>query len=189
MNKSDFDAFVKRQQVEEGEKAGFDPKQQLREWLEYLKALYEQIEGYLHTYVESGTAKITLRDIQLNEEFAGDYKAPELILTIGRSTVTFTPIGTMLIGFKGRVDVQGPLGKARLALVNKKVTHARQLIQVTVPVMRRSDPPPAPPPPPTGQDVTQIEWTWKIIAPPPEMTFIDLTQDAFFDMILAVANG
>jgi hypothetical protein len=189
MSKADFDAFVKRQQVEEDKRAGLDPKQQLREWLEYLNALYAQVGGYLHAYVENGTAKIALRDIKLNEEFAGDYIAPELILTIGRSTVTFTPIGTMLIGFKGRVDVQGPLGTARLALVNKTVTHARQLIQVTVKVMHRDDALPAPPPAPTEQDIRQIEWTWKISAPPPEMTFIELTQDTFFDMILAVANG
>jgi hypothetical protein len=184
MSKADFDAFVKRQQAEEEKEAGFDPKQQLRDWIDYLNALYEQIEGYLQTYVERGTAKITLRDMQLNEEFIGAYTAPELILTIGRSTVTFTPIGTMLIGTKGRVDVQGPLGKARLNLINKMVTDARQLIQVTV--RRVGDPPPAPP---TKQAIKQIEWSWKLSTPPPDMKFIELTQDTFFDMILTVANG
>lgn len=184
MSKADFDAFVKRQQAAEEKEAGFDPKQQLRDWIDYLKALYEEIEGYLQTYVESGAAKITLRDIQLNEEFIGAYAAPELIVTIGRSTVTFTPIGTMLIGTKGRVDVQGPLGVARLALVNKAVTNARQLIQVT---LRRADAPP--PAPPAQQAIKQIEWTWKLSTPPPDMQFIELTQETFFDMILTVANG
>jgi hypothetical protein len=184
MSNTDFDAFVKRQQVEDEKKDGFDPEKQLREWLDYLNALYEQIKGYLKAYVESGTAKIALRDIQLNEEFSGVYTASELILTIGRSTVTFTPIGTMLIGSKGRVDVQGPLGKARLALVNKAVTNARQLIQITARFV--GDPPPSPPP---KQAIKHIEWTWKISIPPPEMEFVELTQDAFFNMILTVANG
>jgi hypothetical protein len=185
MSKADFEAFVKRQQVEAAEKeASFDPKQQLREWLDYLNALYKQIEGFLRTYVDSNTAKIALRDIQLNEDFIGAYTAPELILTIGRSTVTFTPIGTMLIGTKGRVDVQGPLGTARLTLINKQVTNARQLIQVKVSVV--GGPPAAPP---TEQAIKQIEWAWKISTPPPEMKFIELTQDTFFNMILALANG
>lgn len=184
MSKSDFDAFVKRQQADEEKKADLDPKQQLREWLDYLSALYKQIEGYLQTYVDSGAAKITRRNIQLNEEFIGAYTAPEWILTIGRSTVTFTPVGTMLIGTKGRVDVQGPLGKARLVLVNKKITDARQLIQVTV--TRVDDSPPALP---TEQAIKQIEWTWKLSTPPPDMKFTELTQDTFFNMILAVANG
>jgi hypothetical protein len=184
MSKADFDAFVKRQQVEDEKKDGFDPEKQLREWLDYLNALYDQIRGYLKAYVESGTAKITLRDIQLNEEFSGVYTASELILTIGRSTITFTPIGTMLIGSKGRVDVQGPLGKARLALINKEVTNARQLIQVTVRFVGG----PSPPPPPK-QSIKHIEWTWKITTSPPKMDFKELTQETFFNMILAVANG
>jgi hypothetical protein len=188
MSKVDFDAFVKRQQAEQEKEAEFDPKQQLREWLGYLNALYQQIAGYLQTYVENGTAKITRRDIQLNEDFIGAYTAPEMTLIIGRSTITFTPIGTMLIGTKGRVDVQGPLGTARLSLVNKKVNNARQLIQVQVTVVRPGVTPPAPALP-SPEAIRQIEWTWKLSTPPPEMKFIELTQETFFDMVLAVANA
>ena len=184
MSKSDFDAFVKRQQTEQQEAAAFDPKEQLNEWLGYLDALYKQIAGYLQTYITSGAAQIEYRDIPLNEEFIGIYTAREMILKIGRSTVTFTPIGTMLIGTKGRVDVQGPVGTARLSLVNKQVTTARQLVRVTV--RRPGDPPPAPPSP---EAIKQIEWAWKISTPPPEMKFIELTQETFFDIILAVANA
>lgn len=180
MSKSDFDEFVKRQQTEQQELAGFSPKQQLAEWLGYLDALYKQIAGYLQTYIASGGAQIECRDIPLNEEFIGAYTAQEMILKIGRSTVTFTPIGTMLIGTKGRVDVQGPVGTARLSLVNKQVTTARQLIRVTIG---------RPPAPPSPEAIKQIEWAWKISTPPPEMKFIELTQETFFDMILAVANA
>jgi hypothetical protein len=184
MSKSDFDAFVKRQQTEQEKEAAFDPQQQLADWLNYLDTLYKQITGYLKTYTEGGTAGIEYRNITLNEDFIGGYVAQEMILKIGRATVSFTPIGTMLIGTKGRVDVQGPAGTERLHLVNKKVTAARQLVRVTV--QRPGDPPPAPPSP---EATKQIEWGWKIATPPPEMRFIELTQETFFDMILAVANA
>ena len=184
MSRSDFDAFVKRQQSEQQEEATFDPKQQLEQWLDYLDVLYGQITEYLQAYIESGAAQIEYRDIMLNEEFIGVYTARKMLLKIGRSTVTFTPIGTMLIGTKGRVDVQGPTGSARLSLINKQVTTARQLIQVTI--GRASNPPPAPPPP---EAIKQIEWVWKISTPPPEMKFIELTQETFFDVTLAVANA
>lgn len=184
MSKADFDAFVKRQQAEEKENSGFDPEKQRLEWLNHLSSLYTQIESYLRTYVDNGTAKIGRRNIQLNEEFIGSYTAPELNLTIGRSSISFTPIGTMLIGTKGRVDVLGPLGTARLVLINKDVTHPRQLIQVSVTIDGH-----APPALPTKQAAKQIEWTWKISTPPPKMEFLDLTQDTFFNMILALANG
>ncbi len=184
MSKTDFDAFVKRQQSEQQKEESFDPKQQLDQWLGYLDALYEQMRGYLQTYIESGAAQIEYRDIPLNEEFIGAYTARKMLLNIGRSTVTFTPIGTMLIGTKGRVDVQGPIASARLSLVNKQVTTARQLVQVTI--RRPGDPPPARP---SLEAIKQIEWVWKISTPPPEMKFIELTQETFFEMILAVANA
>jgi hypothetical protein len=38
MSRSEFEAFVKRQQTEQQEEAIFDPKQQLEQWLGYLGA-------------------------------------------------------------------------------------------------------------------------------------------------------
>jgi len=188
MTNSDFDDFVKRQQSEQQKEttldSTFDPKQQLEQWLGYLDALYRQITAYLQTYVESGAAQIEYRNITLNEDFIGDYTAREMLLKFGRSSVTFEPIGTMLIGTKGRVDVRGPIGSARLHLINKLVTNGRQLVRVTI--MRPGDPPPAPPLP---EALKQIEWVWKISTPPPEMNFVELTQDVFFNMILSVANA
>jgi len=184
MNKSDFDAFVERQQAKEREEAPFDPKRQLAEWLGYLDALYKQITEFLDAYIKRDSAHIQYSEVHLNEDFSGPYTAPGMLLKIGRSTITFTPIGTMLIGSKGRVDVQGPLGTARLGLVNKKVTSARQLIQVTVTLPGQPRPAPSPP-----EHASNIEWAWKIITPPPEIKFIDLTQEAFFDMILSVADA
>jgi hypothetical protein len=181
MSKSDFDDFVKRQQVQQDE-AAFNSNQ-LDEWLSYLDALYKQIAIYLQDYTKSGAAQIEYRDIQLNEEFIGSYTARQMILKIGSATVTFTPIGTMLIGTKGRVDVQGPLGTKRLNLVNKQMTSGRQLVQVRV--RMPGDPPLAPV---SSEVVRQIEWAWKVNTPPPEMKFIELTDEVFFDLILAVAN-
>lgn len=184
MSKSDFDEFVKRQQTKQQEEAIFNPKQQLDEWLGYLEALYTQITAYLRTYIDNGAAQIDYRDIQLNEEFIGTYIAREMLLKVGQSTVTFKPIGTLLIGTKGRVDVQGPIGSARLSLVNKQVTSARQLIRVTI--VRPGNPPPTQPPP---EAIKKIEWAWKIMTLPPEIEFIALTEENFLDMILAVANA
>jgi hypothetical protein len=185
MSKSDFDEFVKRQQAEQQEAAvTFDPKEQLDQWLGFLDALYKEITSYLRTYIESGAAQVEYRNITLNEDFIGAYAAQQMILKIGRSTVTFTPIGTGLIGAKGRVDVQGPAGKATLILVNKLATSARSLIRVTI--TKPGDPPP---PLPSAEAIRQIEWAWKISTPPPDVNFIELTQETFFNMVLSVANG
>ncbi len=184
MSKSEFDTFVQQQQTDAEEFAGFDPKRQLQEWYDYLDLLYKKISLFMKQYVNADTASITYDNITLTEDFSGSYSIRRMLLKIGRSAITFTPIGTMLIGSKGRVEVQGPRGGARLILINKKVSHARQLISVRV--SRPGDPPP---PLPTVEDVKKIDWEWKIITPPPEMGFIELTEEAFFNMVLTVANA
>lgn len=184
MSRLDFDKFISGQKVqsEEGLEV-FDSKQQLQEWREYLQQLYREIEKYMKSYINTGTAKLSYHDIELNEEFSGPYSVPEMSLVIGRSTITFKPVGTMLIGSKGRVDVQGPRGAIRLGLVNRAITHASQMISITVSVLGS----PAPPEP--TQNNKPIEWVWKIITPAPQMKFIDLTEDNFFDMILNVTDA
>jgi len=178
---SDFDAFVERQQELRKQPEAFNADKELRRWRQDLANLYKQIEGYLKKYIDGGTATISYSKISLNEEFAGNYEMEKMRLSIGPSIVTFTPVGTMLIGARGRVDVQGPHGRARLVLIGKDVNSARQMIRVAVSEM--------PPSPKLLPDPGSIEWTWKISTLPPEMKFIDLTEDAFFDMIVAIANG
>jgi len=173
MPRADFDEFVKRQQTVKAETASIDWNKERDEWLRNLEALYDQIESYLTPYRSAGQVDIGYRDIPLNEENIGSYMAREMILRIGLQEIIFTPRGTMFIGLKGRVDVRGQAGMSGLALVNKKTVGARKLLSR----------------PPATTPSEPIEWVWKIATPPPQITFIDFTQETFFDMILAVSNG
>jgi hypothetical protein len=189
MSRSDFDEFVRRQQSGSNQdaapEAAFDAAVQLEEWRSYLDTLYKQITEFVAPYIENGSAHVEYRPIELIEDFSGPYHVREMLLKIGRSVIVFTPIGTMLIGMKGRVDVKGPAGTARLALINKKITSGSQLIQVRVTFAGEAPSPP----PPSREAIRNIEWSWKIISRPPEMKFTELTQEAFFDMVLSVANA
>jgi hypothetical protein len=188
MPKAEFDAFVKRQRqladiIEDT--TPIDWNRELDNWLTKLAALYTQIEEYLAPYIASGQAQLQYHEILLNEENIGSYTTKRLVLRFGRQEVLFVPVGTLLIGTRGRVDVFGPAGKARLTLVNKKLTDARQLIKVTVSVGGKD----VNPPQPVGVPREEIEWVWKIASRPPQTHFTELTQEAFFDMILEVVNA
>jgi hypothetical protein len=164
MPKTDFDEFVKRQQAEKVAAEAVDWSRQRDEWLSYLNALYEQIESFLKDYPAANEAQCDYRDIQLNEENIGSYSVRQMILRIGRQEITFTPIGTLLIAIKGRVDVLGPSGRATLFLVNKKATGARSLVQVKVSVVGKDKIPPSPPP--VSQPPEPIEWAFAAYFPP-----------------------
>jgi hypothetical protein len=177
-----FDEFVSRQQETDAETASIDWEKERDEWLAHLDRLFLKIESFLSKYVSLGQIRYEYRPVELNEENIGAYSAKQMVLRIGRQQVDLVPIGTLLIGSKGRVDVTGPAGRAQLVLVDSKVSDPRSLIRVTVSVGGKLPPPPS-------KRSQEIEWEWKIVTRPPERRFVEITQQTFFDLILEVANG
>lgn len=177
-----FDEFVKRQQEMASEVASVDWDSERKEWLDYLDRLYKKIESLLHKYVSSGQIQLGYRQVELNEENIGSYVAKQMFLKIGPKSVVLEPIGTVLIGSKGRVDIIGPAGKAQLLLVDSRASGPASVIHVTVGVGKK---PPAAPPKPARE----IKWEWKIVTRPPERRFIEITQQNLFQLIMEVANG
>ena len=161
-NNQDFEEFVKRQQ-----KLVHEPQinwaNERAEWLAKLDQLYKKVESLLSKYLSAGEIKLEYKAVQLQEENIGPYDAREVILHIGRQQVLLVPVGTMVLGAKGRVDVIGPAGRAQVLLVER---------------------PPSPNPPP---DDANLEW--KIVTRPPERRFLELTQQSLFQLIMEVANG
>lgn len=182
---TEFDNFV-RQQKELAAKAAteipFDPKKELDDWLARLNALYSQINEFLKDYIDAGSITTEIGNIELNEEFSGPYVAPTMIIHIGLQEIKLLPIGTMLVGAKGRVDVVGRAGTSRLLLVDKKATSPSQFIAITIVDPKN--------PPPAKRTVPQpIEWAWKIAGRPPTVVFVELNKESFLEMLLEVSNA
>jgi len=178
---TDFDAFVKREQTAAAEEERVDWAKERDEWLGHLKELYEQTESFLANYIKAGEITVSYRDIELNEENIGSYRARQMILRIGRQEITLTPVGTLLIGAKGRVEVVGPAGRTRLLLVNSEASGPR--IKVTVRIGGKSEPPAVETPP------KEIKWAWKLATSPPTIRYIELTQESLSQALVEVANG
>lgn len=183
MDSKDFDEFVKRQQggisVADVE---INWEKERDEWLAHLGRLYSKVESFLRKYVSSGQIRYEYRLIDLNEANIGSYAAKQMVLRIGRQEVDLVPIGTLLIGSKGRVNVNGPAGRAQILLVDSKVSDPRALVHVTVGVGGKLPPPPS-------KRTQEIEWEWKIVTRPPERKFIEITQQSLFQLIMEVVNG
>lgn len=86
----------------------------LSEWMKNLEGLYKTIESYLQPFIENKKIKITYQDVQLHEDGLGDYTVQEATITLGEKSLNLKPIGTLLIGAKGRVDLTGAYGTAKL---------------------------------------------------------------------------
>ena len=185
MNKTtskEFDDFVKRQKPLSAAERPVDWDQEREDWISYLDSLYKKIETFLRKYKDEGSIRIEYKQIELNEENIGVYLANEMIIHIGRQEIPLTPIGTLLIGAKGRVDVEGSYGKAALMLVDKDALGPRPLVRVKI-----IDP--QKPPEPEKETTKNIEWVWKIVTSPPVIRFIDLNAESFFQLIMEVSNA
>lgn len=185
MDKTDFEKFIERQR-EKKPKASttVDPAALLSEWEKNLEELYATISEFMASYIDADTVRLEYEKIELNEEFSGPYRVRQMNLAIGNSIITFKPIGTILIGAKGRVDVSGPLGKGRLVLMNERVKFASELIKINLIVDGETDEAKT-----TSEQIDSINWVWKISTSNPKTQFFDLTQENFFDMILSIADG
>lgn len=182
MDSRDFDEFVKHQQQGAAVAVSVDWDKQRDEWLARLNALYARVESLLDKYLSSGQIQFKYKIVELTEEYIGSYSATQMTLWIGRKEVLLVPIGTLLIGAKGRVDVIGPAGRAEILLVDKRAAGPASLIHVSVGIGGKLPTPPS-------ESPEAIEWEWKVVTRPPERRFVEITQESLFQLIMEVANG
>ncbi len=176
MSKKSFEEFV-NEQTAMSKKGGVDWAKTLSEWREHLGEFYQFVEGFLAKYVADGKISVQRKKKSINEEFIGTYDVDALFVSIGGIVVRFDPIGTVLLGVKGRVDMIGPRGTVRFVLVDKDSSGPRDAIRIWT----EGETPPARKP--------VNKWVWKIATPPPRVKYLDLEPEAFDRAMMEVVNG
>ncbi|WP_156516572.1 hypothetical protein [Paraburkholderia caribensis] len=176
-----FDQFVKKQ-VESSKSGGgqIDLEKEKSMWLQKLDQLYSLIEDGLSDYIKDGSIRLSFVETTLTEDLLGTYAVREAHITIGTQSVKLRPLGTFLIGARGRVDMTGPRGITRFTIVPPDATAPRVRVTVLSPGQT----------PPQQEAVAPPEtWVWKIATPPPRITYIDLTPETFREALIGVVNG
>lgn len=179
MNKDKFKQFVDQKIAE----ASADPvnwKQEKDDWLCRLMELHTQIATWLAPYIQNHSVKIGKEMVSLVEENIGSYHAPMMTITIGKNQINLEPIGTLLVGARGRVDMKGPKGIARLVLVPKESSGPSVRVEVILPGQTPSPKTELPP---------VSKWVWKFASTPPRITYTELNEESFLEALMGVANG
>ena len=180
MANTQFDEFIKREKSRAAGAGNFDAKVSREDWVSDVDALYKLVEKYMGPYIKRGDVKVSFGDIEINEELLGAYKIRRMNLAIGLQQVVFTPIGRIIIGAQGRVDLMGPTGKKKLVRVDKDATRPRISTSAFPDVLSISSTPLSRP---------NTEIVWKFSTPPPSIQYLDLTEDSLMSSILEVANA
>jgi hypothetical protein len=104
-----------------------------------------------------------------------------MAIFLGSDKVILEPIGTLVIGARGRVDMIGPAGTAKFILTGKHANGTRISFGITgenkVAMQARIEP------------AAADELVWKLATPPPKVRFIELKPETFFSALTEVVNG
>lgn len=157
-----------------------DWKKRHEEWIKSLEEFYEFVESALKPYKNRQQISILYEDKLMHEEGIGSYRARTALIKVGQFTVRLDPIGTMLFGAKGRIDLVGPGGTARFVLVDKDSNGPKITISSWDPGQT---------PHPNLPAKKTVNWTWKITTLPPQVNYFALTPDSFKDALMEVLNG
>ena len=181
-----FTRFVERQQSPDETGPDFYITQR-EEWLSWLNQLHSHVEAFLKEYIERGEIEVIYNPVELLEDDIGTYVANQMTLRIGRKRVTLDPVGTLLIGSKGRVDVRGPAGSGQLLLVNEVHKGASDMIKFRVHIHKEGEKLPSAPL--HEENVPPVAWAWRILSRDAKFRFCELTKESFFDLLMEVANA
>ncbi len=181
MAKHPFEDFVNKQ-VADSEDLGqlVSREVEITDWQEFLETLYRKIEQFLEPFTSQRKITIAYQAMSIREEFLGTYQVRSMEIQIGASDVHLEPIGTYLIGVKGRVDMIGSHATVRLVLVDKRSD--RPKVSVTIRPLnaeRVAQPPPEKP----------LEWTWKIATSTSPIRYESLNAESFYAALMEAVGG
>jgi hypothetical protein len=96
---------LKRLLEDSGSAQPLDRAAVIAEWQKAVGALLAQIQEFLQEYKDDGTIQFTDGVTQLSEESLGTYRIPNLVLRAGPAVLMVQPIGRLVVGATGRVDL------------------------------------------------------------------------------------
>jgi hypothetical protein len=185
MEKKDFENYLQATAKKKVDSKEFIEKE-LSQWRYFLDLLYKNIIAWLDDYIKKGFITYKTSQKTIHEEFSGYYTINSLILTVNNIEIIFDPIGTMLIGSKGRVDIKSKNGTIMLTLVDKSLNGPNIQVKIYTSEKERKDDEEKI----KSKPKNTIEWAWKIFHNSNDhIEYVELTENTFLDIIMELTNG
>jgi len=179
----EFDKFIEEKTKKT--ESSFDPEKEKKEWFDYIDEFYNMLWTSLDKYRDSGKIIIEHYDVEISEEYLGTYTAKGLRLQVGNDVIKFIPIGTFLIGTKGRIDLEGPSKSFSFILVDKNSKGPNiQVKMYTSEEEKRKDEENE-----KSKPIVTPDWTWKLLKIDHDVEFVDLNNEIFLKCIMETVNG
>lgn len=167
------------QQNQEAEKPKMTKEDVVARFVSYIEAFYHSIENdWLKDLHDDGLCDFKREEMFINEERLGSYSVNELKVQMGNITVEFKPVGTVMIGTIGRIDMYvngGYVSNALFIIVPENATGPR----IRVVTWEEGVPKPKPEP-----EVEVGQFVWKYVERGGRMNYVSLDKTSFQSIIL-----
>jgi hypothetical protein len=91
-------------------------------WQLEVKNLFDEMEKWLESLIQDHLIYFRRQEKSISEEPLGTYGIQSAIISLGKSNVSLEPVGTIIFGSFGRIDVNGPQGSVILRLQAEQAT-------------------------------------------------------------------
>lgn len=112
---SDLNDFLQKK-LEEKTKKEFNAEEEKKKWINSVNEILSNIKSWLDEPVKNKLVEVTDEEIEINEELLGKYKIKSLIIRSLWDTIYIRPIGRMILGAIGRIDILSTKGKYSILL-------------------------------------------------------------------------
>ncbi len=176
----DFKSFIEKENEKaKKEQENFNPEEKISFFKKKVKELYSLIDdNWLKTYIDNNEIKTSYRNIQITEELLGSYDIQEKLIEIGKHIFILRPIGTILIGTPGRVDLLYQSKQIMFILIGKNIKSIRTQIKI-----KKEDKN-------IKKEIKEDEQlVWKYTQRGGTMTYHDLSAESFQKILMDLING
>lgn len=116
---SDLNDFLKKK-LNEKTKMEFNAEEEKKKWINSVNEIFRNIRMWVEEPIKNNLVEIIDEEVEINEERLGKYKISSLAIRSLWDTVYIRPIGRMILGAIGRVDIYSTKGKYSILLTVDK---------------------------------------------------------------------
>jgi hypothetical protein len=179
MSKKDFEDMLNRH-GEVKKQDEIDWNAQKDEWISFIKQFYSSVEGWLAPYVEQQKLAFDYKKTTLSEEHIGTYDVDTMNINFAGQQIKIEPVGTLLIGTKGRIDMEGARGRVQFILADKDSKGIKVSVSISLDGKPKEE----------QQKPKEPNWTWKIVLRNSrKISYEDFTEENFFNGLMEIING
>ncbi|WP_257297162.1 hypothetical protein [Endozoicomonas sp. YOMI1] len=147
------------------------------EWLGFIAQFYETLEQWFKPYKDDHSLDYQYKELELTEDNIGSYQTKQMLVQFAQQNLKITPVGTLLIGTKGRIDMEGGRGRIQFILADKNSHGPGLMASYSGPSSEETK-------------KTEKEWGWKIVLKVSNrISFAEFNEDNFFDALMEVVNA